>query len=268
MLTAIGQQIVKAIKSGVNVECNRHFLKSCESAIESMHEVNTYINRFTKDSNYKESVRKLSDRITNMREPHSVVTNFGLLMFDGPMTFKLANETKYKSNAYLMCFQNRILIFDHETDVKEPTYLKDKYFYIRSIKVTSGMSLTVTPYKSGGKEEIINVTKHENFVVNNRESFMVRVPVGPELEELKEKFQSLIDKASFRPHDKHKHHDFEPVAPRNGIDIRNPKPPPRCDECKLYLFGQIFTGYKCIPCDSYFHEYCFKEGKNNPYYCK
>ena len=267
LLTAIGQQIVKTIKNGVNVEYNRHFLRSCENAIEGMHEVNTYINRFTKDAAYKESVRKLTDRITNMRDPHSLVTNYGLLMFDGPMKFKLAVDTKYKENAYLMCFQARILIFDHETDQRESTSLKDKYFYTRSIKVTNGMSLTVTPHKNK-KEEIINVTKHENFVVNNRESFMIRVPIGPELDELKEKFQLLIDKASFRPHAKHKLHDFEPVAPRHDINIRNPKPPPNCDECELYLFGQIFTGYKCLQCERYYHEFCFREGKNNPVYCK
>ena len=267
MLVAIGHQLVKEIKRGSNVENNRHFLSSCEKAIESMHEVNTYINRYTKDAAYKESVRKLTDRITNMRETNALVSNYGQLMFDGPMKFKFAVDANYNSKAYLMCFQARILIFDLETNMRETSSLKDNYFFMNSIKVTSGMSLIVTDHKNK-REGIICVTKHDNFVVNNRESFMIRVPLGQELEELKDKFQKLIDKASFRPHPKHKLHDFEPVAPRRDIDIRNPKPPPHCDECKLYLFGQIFTGYKCIQCDSYYHEFCFKEGKNNPYYCK
>ena len=269
LLTAIGSQIVKEIKAGVNVESNRHFLSSCERAIESMHEVNTYINRYTKDAAYKESVRKLTDRIRNMKDPHALVTNYGQLMFEGTMKFKLATEANYKSNAFLMCFQARILIFELETDSRETSSLKDKYFYTStSIKVTSGMSLIVTPHRNK-KEGIIQVMKmNESCVVNNRESFMIRVPLGPELEELKSKFESLIEKATFRPHSKHKRHDFEAIVPRNDINIRNPKPPPHCDECKLYLFGQIFTGYKCLECNSYYHEYCFKEGDDNPNYCK
>ena len=111
------------------------------------------------------------------------------------MKFKLATEANYKSNAFLMCFQARILIFELETDSRETSSLKDKYFYTStSIKVTSGMSLIVTPHRNK-KEGIIQVMKmNESCVVNNRESFMIRVPLGPELEELKSKFESLIDK--------------------------------------------------------------------------
>ena len=265
MLTGIGGQIVKEIKRGVNVEMNRHYLRSCETAIECMHEVNQYINRHKKDAEYKESVRKLTDRIKNMRDTSSLVSSYGQLMFDGPMKFKLQVDSKYNSKAYLMCFQSRILIFDVENNEQQYSSLKDSYFYVRSIKVTSGMTLTMVEDK---KEGTITVLKHENFIPNNRESFNIKVPLGPELDELNSKFQLLIEKATFRPHSKHKLHDFEPVAPRHDINIRNPKPPPHCGECNRYLFGQIFTGYKCEQCDNYYHEYCFREGKNNPYYSK
>ena len=67
-----------------------------------MHEVNTYINRYTKDAAYKESVRKLTDRITNMRETNALVSNYGQLMFDGPMKFKFAVDANYNSKAYLI----------------------------------------------------------------------------------------------------------------------------------------------------------------------
>ena len=262
MLTAIGKEIYKELKHGINVEMNRHFLKSCETAIECMHEVNTYINRYAKDATYKESVRKLTDRIKNMRDSSALVSNYGQLMFDGPMTFRLLIDSKYNSKAYLMCFQARIIIFDVESNEQQTSSLKDNYFFMGSIQVTNGMSLTVENNKPGKGMAELTVMKHENFILNNRESFKIKVPIGAELEELKAKFESLIEKASFRPHAKHKLHDFEPVAPRHDMNIRNPKPPPSCGECNLYLFGQIFTGYKCLQCEGFYHEFCFRDGKD------
>ena len=267
MLIGIGNHIAKEIKSGINVDMNRHFLRSCENAIDTMHEVNTYINRYQRDAEYKESVRKLTDRIRNMRDTSSVISNYGKLMFDAPMKFKLEIDNKYNTRAYLMCFQARILIFDIETNEQQNSSLKDNYFFMSSIKVTSGMNLRVEE-DTNKKEATITVMKYENFIPNNRESFSIKVPLGPELDELKKKFESLIEKASFRPHEKHKLHDFETVAPIRDIDIRNPKPPPYCAECNRYLYGQILTGYRCYQCDSYYHEYCFREAQDNPYYCK
>ena len=268
MLTAVGKEISKEIKRGVNVDTNRHFLKSCETAIECMHEVNTYINRYCKDATYKESVRKLTDRIKNMKNTNGLVSNYGQLMFDGPMNFKLLIDSKFNSKAYLMCFQARILIFDIESNEHQTSSLKDNYFYMTSIKVTNGMSLTVKENEPKKGEGIITVLKHENFIPNNRESFDIKVPMGPVLDELKSQFESLINKATFRPHSKHKLHDFELVAPKNDLNIRNPKPPPSCGECNLYLFGQIFTGYKCVQCECYYHEHCFRDGKEVLLYSK
>ena len=251
------------MKRGVNVEMNRHLLRSCERAVDCMHEVNTYINRFKKDAEYKESVRKLTDRIRNMRVTNGLASDYGQLMFDGPMQFKLQVDSKFNKKAYLMCFQARILVFEVDTNEEHNSSLKDNYFYIASIKITNKMSLAVEEKKTEG---IITVLTLENFIPNNRESFNIKVPLGQELEELKEKFQALINKAAPRPDAKHRGHDFENVAPQHAIDIRKPKPPPCCAECNLYLFGQIFTGFKCIDCDSYYHEYCFKEGNPDPYF--
>ena len=69
-----------------------------------------------------------------------------------------------------MCFQARILIFDIETNEQQNSSLKDNYFFMSSIKVTSGMNLRVEE-DTNKKEATITVMKYENFIPNNRESF-------------------------------------------------------------------------------------------------
>ena len=261
MLFGIGQQISKQIKNGRSTALNTHFLESCKEAITCMHELNTYINRFKKDSDYKDSVRKLTDRIRNMKSTAGLESDFGQLMFEGPMEFKMQNQTKYNDKCYLMCFQLRILIFDIENQEDDPSALKDVYFYVESIEVSNKMNLTVAKVR---RDWVITVQTHENFVINNRKSFNIKVELEQEMKELEKKFKNLLDKAAPRLCDKHRLHDFHTCLQQHDIDIRNPKAPPSCGECGLYLFGQIFMGYKCENCNCYYHEYCFIEGYPDP----
>ena len=228
-----------------------------------MSEVNVYINRFKKDQEYKDSIRKFGDRIRNMQSTEGLECNYGQLMFEGPMTFKKQNETRYNNNCYLMCFQARILIFE----IEDQDDLNGIYQYMDSIMVTSNMNVLVERKKNEG---IITVQTHDKFVINNRESFNIKVSTKAEkgqkaLAELEDKFKKLIEKAAPRPCNKHKLHDFQTCLTQHEIDIKKPKPPPVCEECNKYLYGQIFLGYKCEDCEGYYHEHCFIEGSQDPY---
>ena len=231
-----------------------------------MHEVNTYINRYKKDQEYKESVRRISDRITSMSSTEGLESNYGKLIFEGPMAFKRQNENEYKDKCYLMCFQDRILAFETQTQEHTDSALKDKYFFIDSVEVTYNMNVVVERKR---KEAVITVQTFDKFIVCNRNSFNIKVNLRTtkgqnELEELEGKFRNLISKKVPRPCPKHRVHVFEVCLSQPDIDIRVPTPPPTCGECNLYLYGQFFTGYKCKNCDCYYHEHCFIEGSPDP----
>ena len=59
-----------------------------------MNEINTFINRYTKDQDYKESIRRFTDKIRNMKSTMGLESDYGRLVFEGPMTFKKQNENK------------------------------------------------------------------------------------------------------------------------------------------------------------------------------
>ena len=263
MLLGIGKEVTKQIQKGVSVKLNRSFLESLKKAILSMHEINTYINRFKKDSDYKASVRKLSDRITNMKTTKGLETDYGQLMFEGQVQFKMQNENRYNDKCYLICFQFRIMIFEIERHEEHHSTHKDFYFFMDSIEVSNKMTYTVE--EKGKKEWIITVqTVDHNFVVINRKSFNIKVNLEQEKDELEAKFKDLLDKAAPRLCEKHRTHNYQTCLPDHDIDFRNPKPPPSSGECDLYLFGQIFMGYKCESCNCCYHEQCFITGSSDP----
>ena len=259
------------------LDMDTQFLKSCDDAVKALHELNIYINTYKRDSDYKASVRKICDQIRNMQSTEGLESNYGQLMFEGRMKFKKETEQKYENNCYLMCFQHRILVFDiEEPEDKKRGILeifkqdssyqhsKEFYVYISSIKVTQSM-MCVSEESAGNKDEgVITIRNMKNFVVDTQESFSVMVPRGEnnkELEELKKQFGKLIEDAMTRPTcDKHRMHDYHTAIQKHDIEIKNPKPPPRCAECNLYIFGLLFMGYRCETCKEVYHKECFMSG--------
>ena len=295
MMNTIGKQVSKKIQDDIKKSKRKRkdmktsqfqkdfkFLRSCELAVRALHELNMYINAYKRDSDYKASVRKICEQIRNMRSTDGLESDYGQLMFEGRMKFKRENETRFTDDCYLMCFHSRILIFE----IEEPEYTgkglfglkreesyqstqKDNYVYIGSTKVTKNMVLLED--KDGGKkgEAIITIRVMDNFQLNNQESFSVMVPEGKQYDELKKKFQELVDKAGERPTtDKHRMHDFHTAIPKHNIEMKNPKPPPRCGECGLYIFGLLFMGYKCETCNECYHSNCFLDGEADPRFRK
>ena len=261
---------------------DRKFLRSCEVAVRALHELNMYINAYKRDSDYKASVRKICGQIRNMKSTDGLESDYGQLMFERRMKFKRENEPKFTGNCYLMCFNSLILIFEIEEPEdtgkgifglkREKSYQstqKDLYVYIGACKVTNNMVLLED--KNGGKrgEAIITIQVMDDYQLNNQESFSVMVPEGKDYDELKKKFQELVDKAVERPTtDKHRMHEFHTAIPKHNIEMKNPKPPPRCGECGLYIFGLLFMGYKCETCNECYHSNCFLDGEADPRFRK
>ena len=197
------------------------------------------------------------------------------------MKFKRENETKFTDNCYLMCFHSRILIFEIEEpeeqgrgifglkrDDSYQSTSKDLYIYIGSTKVTKNMVLLEDTTSKKG-EGIITIRIMENFQVNNQESFSVMVPQGIDYSELKKKFQDLVDKAVERPTtDKHRMHEYHTAIPKHDIEMKNPRAPPICGECGLYIFGLLFMGYKCESCNECYHNNCFLDGEADDIFSK
>ena len=293
-MNAIGRQVSKKIQNNIKESKQKRsymknfqfqkdfkFLRSCEVAVRAFHELNMYINAYQRDSDYKASVRKICKQIRNMRSTDGFESDYGQLMFEGRMKFKRENENKFTDNCYLMCFHSRILIFEIEEPentgkgifgLKRKSHQstqKDLYVYIGASKVTHNMVL-LEDRNSGKKgEAIITIRVMDGFQLNDQESFSVMVPEGKPYNELLRKFQALVDKAVERPTtDKHRMHDFHTAIPKHHIEMKNPKPPPRCGECGLYIFGLLFMGYKCDTCNQCYHSYCFLDGEADPRFCK
>ena len=119
MLEAIGKECFKHIKTHGRTLMNTSLLRSCTKALRCMHEINTYINRYKKDTEYMVSVRSICDRIRNMKSTKGLESQYGQLVFEGQMKFKRSYEDRYNDMCHLMCFQARILIFDIEHSSKK-----------------------------------------------------------------------------------------------------------------------------------------------------
>ena len=289
MMNTIGKECAKKVKTEYvkvqrtrkgsrQFEYDKKFLSSCCSAVRNLHELNLYINHYKRDSDYKASVRKLCDRVKNMKTTEGLESDYGQLMFEGRMKFRRANQPKYEDNCYLMCFQTRILTFEVEDDEEKSGWRfgsktdsnQENYIYIGSIKVTRMMVLMsdeqgTTPGTLKG-HGTITINSMENMQINNQESFSVMVPLGEEMKELKGQFAKLIADASERPDDKHRMHDYHTNIPKHDIQMRDPQPPPKCGECNLYLFGLLFMGYKCETCKLCYHKDCFLKGQATDMY--
>ena len=90
MLDALGKQIAKRIESKGSDKYLNQFLRSCSKAVNSMHEVSKYINRYIKDTEYKASLKKFRDQIKDMtpKDLNSFFVNYGYLKLEGQMTFR------------------------------------------------------------------------------------------------------------------------------------------------------------------------------------
>ena len=283
-MNTVGKECAKKIKQAEKktkksaAEKHQHkadiaFLKSSMEAVKSLHELNIYINAYKTDSDYMANVRKICEQIKNMRTTEGLESDYGQLEFEGRMKFKRETEPKFEENCYLMCFHSRILIFE----IEEPEYeksrwlfptdsassqatAKENYVYIGSVKVNSKMALLTNEDNVNRKDGILTINSHtENFEINKQDSFSVAVSLE-RIDELKKKFQQLIDLASERPTSKHRMHEYHKNIPKHDINFKNPLPPPSCGECGLYIFGLLFTGYKCDTCNECYHKDCFIEG--------
>ena len=92
------------------------FLSSCDKAVDCMHEVNNFINRSLKDSDYRSSVRKIIGRITNMdpTEHHSLETKYGRLRLEGQMCYRRETSRNFSGRSYVMFFDTGVLFFEIE----------------------------------------------------------------------------------------------------------------------------------------------------------
>ena len=156
ILTTLAKELAKEIKSTGNDKQLQHFLRSCDKAVYCMHEVSNYVNRYTKDTEYKSSVRKFTDNVRGMEseELRTIATKYGRLVLEGQMIFKKETEQQYSSKFYLMFFQRRLFTFKIEKACNK-TFLgglfggncsdnaNDIYHYKDSIPITNCMSITV-----------------------------------------------------------------------------------------------------------------------------
>ena len=96
MLEAIAKECFKHIKTHGRTLMNTSLLRSCTKALRCMHEINTYINRYQKDTEYMVSVRSICDRIRNMKSTRGLESQYGQLVFEGQMKFKRSFEDRGK----------------------------------------------------------------------------------------------------------------------------------------------------------------------------
>ena len=276
-MTTLAKELAKEIKSKGPDKNLQQFLYSCDKAVDCMHEVSNFVNRYIRDTEYRASVRKFTDKIRNMGsdDMKTLDTKYGRLMIEGQMTFKKEIENNYSHKCYLMFFQRRLFTFKIENECNKTfrggwfggsfcDETKNTYCYRDSIPITNSMSINVEKYP---EFSIMTVCNLRDFIPVNQESFSVKIKDEKSLEELKEKIQKLIEDASPRPIDDHQGHEFSPFIKHHELRIvEDPKLPPKCAICRHYLFGQLLCGYKCDTCTSIYHEYCFLEGKANDLY--
>ena len=277
-MVTLGKELAKQIKSSGPDEYLQRFLRSCNRAVEYMHEINNFINRFIRDTEYKSSIRKVSDRIRNMSELEiaNIDTKYGRLMIEGHMTFKKETDPNFNSKCYLMFFQYRMLAFEVQGKPNKNMFwymfankdtssddTKDNYDFLTSIPITSSMTITIDKQAEGG---IMSVNNMRDFLPIANESFKLKFKEMKTLEELKGKIEKLIVNASPCPSHEHSGHEFVPFMKHHIVNIADPRPTPKCGSCKHFLFGQLLFGYHCKTCDSIYHEKCFLEGEANELY--
>ena len=277
ILKEVANKLAKEIRANGPNWYLLKFLSSCDKAIDCMHEVNNFIDRSLKDTEYRSSVRKLGDRITNMdtSEIKTLDTRYGRLLLEGQMCFKKETERSFSGKNYVMFFQRCVLSFEIErpeikTRMKSwfcaPSangVMTDNYKYICKIPITNNME--IHPEKQA-TAFTLTVSNMENFRPNPHESFSIRLKDEKAFDELKLKIEKLIHNAAPHPTEDHYGHDFEPFIKHHDIDIANTKPPPKCKACRHFLFGQLLFGYKCNTCRAIFHEKCFLAGEGTSTY--
>ena len=120
-MTTLGKELAKEIKSKGRDTHLQRFLRSCDKAVDCMHEVSNFVNRYIRDTEYRSSVRKFTDKIRNMDSEtiNTLDTKYGRLMIEGPMTYKKVLENNYSNKCHLMFFQRRLFTFKIENESKQ-----------------------------------------------------------------------------------------------------------------------------------------------------
>ena len=273
----VSKKLAKEITTNGSNWYLQKFLSSCDKAIDCMHEVAMFIDRSLKDTEYRSSVRKLGDRITNMdtSEIKTLDTKYGRLLLEGQMYFKKETERFFCGKNYVMFFQRFVLAFEIEKpEIRNRMkswfggsdangVMKDNHKYIAKIPITDNMDIQS---EKQANVFTLTVSNMENFRPNPHESFSIRLRDEKAFDELKVKIEKLIDNAAPHPTEDHYGHDFEPFIKHHDIDIAKTKPPPKCKACRHFLFGQLLFGYKCNTCRAIFHEKCFLAGEATTLY--
>lgn len=267
ILLEVAKKLAKEIRAKGSNWYLRKFLISCDKAVDCMHEVNNFINRSLKDTDYRSSVRKLSDRISNMdvSEIKSLDTKHGRMLIEGQMYFKRETEKYFSGKCYVVFFQRCIISFEIEKEIKHRMKswfgavgandtTKDTYKYICTIPITNNMEIQSDKQASGF---MLTVSNMRNFRPDPHESFSIRLKDEKAYDELKEKIAKLINNAAPNPTEYHQRCNFQPFIKHHDMDIADPKPPPKCAACRHFLFGQLLFGYKCNTCRAIYHEKCF-----------
>lgn len=169
------------------------------------------------------------------------------------------------------------------------------------LRGSKGASRGAVPLQDGGGVLSVISAFEDDFAPKVNDSFSVWARSAPELEELQSKFTELVFRKAQNPYPAHRGHLYQActqaLVPSRQLllaqqeDHRHARsgsyrpdstlttsataaavgwedwqvaPPPQCDVCGLYLFGQLFPGYRCLTCLKFYHEYCFINGKPNP----
>ena len=246
----------------------KNLLSSCENARLCMHELIIYINRYNKDVEYIEAFNRLDMR--NIRDPVSIATKYGTPIFEGRMLVRRYLDDSFDPNIYLLCNQGRILIFAVEKDEENYSVSQECYYFIDSIRITRDIKIQAQNVEKKGCY-ILKIQENEHKDTGESKWIEIKVRHRKEMEELKFKLSELSNERLFKIEGSHYQHDFElvPYLPMNDsndysrlnyINITK-NPPAYCEECKTYLVGLVFRGYKCLRCDATYHEHCFEKGR-------
>ena len=229
MLIEVAKKLANEMRANAPHPFFQKFLSSCDKAVDCIHEVNNFINRSLKDSDYKLSLRKTINLITNMdpSDKLSLETKYGRLRLEGKMLFRRETSRTFTGNGYVMFFDSSVLFFEIENTVRDrmknwfgtPSSndtTSHTYRYVCTIPITKNMDIQEVKVANGF---VLTISNLRNFVPNPNESFSVRLKEERAFDELKLKVKKLVENAAPKPTDDHHNHDFKTFIKHHEVDI-------------------------------------------------
>lgn len=252
----IGIECRKEISKNGNFKIYESFYESVIGAVRALTEVNSSINSYKRDWDYKEEMKLLIRRVKDKNIKEELDTKYGPLQRHGQMKFKWFDDKKFQENYHLMFFKFKILVFEIDTNWYLNTTMSN-LVYRESID----MAKTISGYDETSKISTIKVFD-DDMSVNKDKSFNIIAP-----QKLRDDLKDFINSAITRTTKFHENHNFDTSVPKyDPFDIDSFTP--MCGRCELLIFGLLFRGYYCKTCNKYYHQHCFeneeveKIGKN------